>query len=176
MEARIHCHGAIGAAPRVMQSIEIGVLSYAEVMEEIVPEEVRAEVRRFWAIMTGKLKDKLEEMYSPNAIVFTGKGKRGESAKLIAVQRTRRLSGGVSSSTAEEDLIDVQIVGSDVAIAAYTYTYHTEKVCADGTKVQLDTLLGRATQIFQRDDAGVLRIVHEHLSATDAPTVEKTAG
>ena len=159
-----------------MQSIEIGVLFYDQIMEKILPEEVRAEVRRFWAIMTGKLKDKLEEMYSPNAIVFTGKGKRGESAKLIAVQRTRRLPGAVSSSTAEEDLIDVQIVGPDVAIAAYTYTYHTDKVRADGTKVQLDTLLGRATQIFQRDDAGVLRIVHEHLSATDSPTVEKAAG
>ena len=82
----------------------------------------------------------------------------------------------MSSSSVEEGSIDVQVVGPNVAIAAYTYTYHTDKVRADGTKVQLDTLFGRATQIFQRDEAGVLRIVHEHLSATVDPEVEKATG
>jgi len=145
-------------------------------MEKISPEDVRREVYRFWAILSGKLTDKLEEMYLPTAIVFSGKAKRSESAKLIAVRRSRRLQGGVSSSSVEEGSIDVQVVGPNVAIAAYTYTYHTDKVRADGTKVQLDTLFGRATQIFQRDEAGVLRIVHEHLSATVDPEVEKATG
>jgi ketosteroid isomerase-like protein len=70
--------------------------------------------------------------------------------------------------------IDVQIVGPDVAIAAYTYGFHMHKIRADGTTVQLDTPFGRATQVFQRDEAGALRIVHEHLSAT-APTVMEKA-
>lgn len=144
-----------------------------EIMDDISPEDVRAEVRRFWAILTGKLKDKLAEMYSPTAIAFTGKGKRSESAKLIAVRRSRQLAAASSIVRGELDSIEVQIVGPDAAIAAYTYNYHGDKIRADGTKVQLDTLLGRATQIFQRDDAGVLRIVHEHLSATDSPEVEK---
>ncbi len=145
-------------------------------MENISPEEVRAEVRRFWAIMSRKVKDKLDEMYSPTAIVFTGKAKRSESAKLIAVRRSRQRSGTAPTSSVELDSIDVQIVGPDAAIAAYTYSYRTDKTGADGARVQLDTLLGRATHIFQRDEAGVLRIVHEHLSATDSPTVDKAAG
>jgi len=115
-------------------------------------------------------------MYSPTAIAFSGRAKRSEPAKLIAVRRSRRLQGSVSSSTVDEGSIDVQIVGANVAIAAYTYTYHTDRVRADGTKVQLETLFGRATQIFQRDDSGVLRIVHEHLSATANPEVEKATG
>jgi ketosteroid isomerase-like protein len=143
-------------------------------MENISPEQVRAEVRRFWAVMSRKLKDELDEMYSPTAIVFTGKAKRSESAKLIAVRRLRQRSAAAPTSSVELDSIEVQIVEPDAAIAAYTYSYHTDKTGVDGAKVQLDTLLGRATQIFQRDEAGVLRIVHEHLSATDSPTVEKS--
>lgn len=145
-------------------------------MENISAEDVRREVRRFWAIFSGKQTDKIEEMYSPTAIVFTGKAKRSESAKLIAVRRSRRLPGSVSSSSIEESSLDVQIVGPDVAIAAYTYTHHTDKIRTDGTEVQLETLFGRATQIFQRDEAGVLRIVHEHLSATADPEVDNATG
>jgi ketosteroid isomerase-like protein len=147
-----------------------------EIMENLSPEDIRREIHRFWAIFSGKLTDKIEEMYSPTAIAFTGKAKRSESAKLIALRRSRRLQGSVSSASVDEGAIDVQIVGPDVAIAAYTYSYRTEKLRADGTKVQLDTLFGRATQIFQRDQAGALRIVHEHLSATANPDVEKVAG
>jgi ketosteroid isomerase-like protein len=145
-------------------------------MENISPEDVRAEVQRFWAILTGKLKAKLEDMYSPTAVVFTGTGKRSESARLIAARRSRQLSAASSNRSGELDSIEVQIVGPDAAIAAYTYNYHGHKIRSDGAKVQLDTLLGRATQIFQRDEDGVLRIVHEHLSATDSANVEKGTG
>jgi len=145
-------------------------------MEKISAEDVRKEIHRFWGILSGKLRDRLEEMYSPTAIGFTGKGKHSESAKLIAVRRSRRLAGAASSLRAEQDMIDVQIVGPDAAIATYTYSYHIGQVRADGTKVQLDTLLGRATQIFQRDEHGALRIVHEHLSAAAPPEMEKVGG
>ena len=144
-------------------------------MADISAEDVRAEVNRFWAIMSRKLKDKLEEMYSPTAIVFTGKGKRSESAQLIAVRRSRQMAGVESTSRVELHPIEVQMAGPDVAIAAYTYSYHTDKIGADGAHVQLKTLLGRATQIFQRDEAGKLRIVHEHLSAAAPPEVKKVA-
>ena|SRR5271165_6654053 len=145
-------------------------------MEKISPEGVRAQVDRFWAVMTGKMQGRLEEMYSPTALVFTGKGKRSESAKLVAVRRSRQSPRAGSASRAEQDSIDVQIVAPDVAIAVCTYRYYKEKTDADGAKVQRDPLLARATLILQRDNAGVLRIVHEHLSATAPPEVEKPAG
>lgn len=152
-------------------------LCYAtDVMEGITQDDVRAEVNRFWAIMSKKVKDKLKDMYSPTAIVFTGKGRRSESAQLIAVRRSRQLGAAGTTSRVELHPIDVQIAGPDVAIAAYTYSYHTDKMGADGTQVQIKTLLGRATQIFQRDGAGKPRIVHEHLSTIAPPEVRKVAG
>ncbi len=145
-------------------------------MEALSPEDVRREIHRFWDIFSGKLTGKIEEMYAPTAIAFTGNAKRSESVKLVAVRRSRRLAANVSSSSIDEGSVDVQIVAPDVAIAVYTYAYRAEKARPDGTKVQLDTLFGRATQIFERDHAGALRIVHEHLSATANPDVEKAAG
>ena len=142
-------------------------------MDEISPEDVRQEVHRFWAILSGKSTDKLEEMYSASAIVFTGKAKRSESAKLMAVRRTRQLPGPGSTSKVEVGSIDIQLVGADAAIAAYTYSFNTHRIQPDGTKVQLNTPFGRATQIFQRDAGGALRIVHEHLSVAAPPAMEK---
>jgi len=144
-------------------------------MDKISPEDVRKEVHRFWAILSGKSPDKLEEMYSPAAIVFSGKAKRSESARLTAVRRSRQLPGIASTSKVEVGSIDVQFVGPDVAIAAYTYSFNTHKVQADGTKVQLNTPFGRATQIFQRSEGGAIRIVHEHLSAAAPPDMGKAS-
>jgi ketosteroid isomerase-like protein len=124
-------------------------------------------------VLSGKLKDKIEEMYAPTAIVFTGSAKRSESAKLVALRRSRRYAGGESTASAEEGPIDVQIVGPDVAIAAYTYSFGSDRTRPDGTKVRVEALCGRATQVFQRDEAGVLRIVHEHLSAGAAPEMRR---
>jgi hypothetical protein len=142
-------------------------------MAKISSEDVCKEVQRFWAILSGNLRDNLEEMYSPTGIVFTGKAKRSESAKLMAVRRSRQLPGPALSSRAEIGTIDVQIVGPDVAIASYTYSFNTQKILANGSKVQISTPFGRATQIFQRGDDGALRIVHEHLSAAAPPALEK---
>ena len=74
---------------------------------------------------------------------------------------------------ASADDIDVQIVGPNIGIATYTYSFRTARVEPDGTKTQIDTPFGRATQIFQWADAGALRIVHEHLSAAAPPAIEK---
>ena len=111
-------------------------------MKKISSEDVRTEVRRFWAILSGNLADKLEEMYSPTAIAFTGKAKRSESAKLMAVRRSRQLPGPAHSSKAEVGSIDVRVLGPDVAIAAYTYSFNTQKFLADGSKVQVNTPFG----------------------------------
>jgi ketosteroid isomerase-like protein len=151
------------------------MVSFRENMKKISSEDVRQEVQRFWAILSGNITGKLEEMYSSTAIVFTGKAKRSESGKLMALRRSRQLPGPASPSRAEVGSIDVQIVGLDVAIAAYTYSFDAHKTGADGSKVRLTTTFGRATQIFQRSGDGALRIVHEHLSAAAPPTKEKAA-
>lgn len=137
-------------------------------MDQISPDQVRTEIQRFWRIFARKSQDKLEEMYSPGAIVFTGKGKRPEPVMLAIARRLRSSSSGPSSSAAELGSIDVQLAGN-VAVASYTYKFHREKTTIAGSRVQRTTLFGRATQVFQLDRSGVLKIVHEHLSAAVAP-------
>ena len=135
-------------------------------MEQISADKVRAEIGRFWQILSGKSHDKLEDLYSPDAIVFTGKAKRPEPAMLAMARRARRAPA--SGSTAEVGALELQISG-DVAVASYTYKYQEARMGGDGTKSQRSTLYGRATQIFQMDREGAIKIVHEHLSAAVAP-------
>lgn len=143
---------------------------------DISPGEIRTEVQKFWSILSGKSKEKLEDLYSPSAIVFTGKGKQSERGPLTAIRRMRQLAASDSTSTAELDPIEVQIAGPGVAVASYTYRFHSTKTNKDGSRTARNTLYGRSTQIFQRNDRGALKIVHEHLSSAAAPAVEKAQG
>ena len=141
-------------------------------MERISDGQVRAQVQKFWGILSGKSSGNLEAFYSQDAIVFSGKSKRSEPAQLAAARRTRHLSGPVSDTNADLGQLEIQVVG-DVAIASYIYQFQEARSAKDGSRMEKKTLYGRATQIFRLDDTGVLRIVHEHLSAGEAPAVEK---
>lgn len=143
---------------------------------ELSPDAVRAEVQKFWSILSGKSKDKLEDLYSPSAIVFSGKAKLSERGALPAIRRMRHYAAADSLSTVELDTIEVQIPGPDIAIASYTYRFSSTKTLKDGTREDRKTLFGRSTQIFQLDPSGALRIVHEHLSSAAPPAVEKAKG
>jgi ketosteroid isomerase-like protein len=146
------------------------------VAPEISSVEIRAAVQKFWDILCGRSKERLEDLYSASAVVFTGKAKRSERGALAAVRRMRQFVGGDWTTTAELDPIEVQIAGPDVAIASYTYRFHSSKKGKDGSREHRNTLFGRSTQIFQRDARGALRIVHEHLSSAAPPAVEKAKG
>ncbi|HXN99620.1 MAG TPA: DUF4440 domain-containing protein [Candidatus Acidoferrales bacterium] len=132
-------------------------------------------MQKFWDILCGRSNERLEDLYSASAIVFTGKAKRSERGALAAVRRMRQFAAGEWTTTAELDPIEVQIAG-DVAIASYTYRFHSSKTGKDGSREHRNTLFGRSTQIFQRDERGALRIVHEHLSSAAPPAVEKAKG
>lgn len=136
-------------------------------MELISADKVRAEIDRFWLILSGKSPDKLDDLYSPDGIVFTGKAKRPEPAMLAIARRARRAPAS-TSTTAEVGTLELQIAG-DVAVASYTYKYHEERMSGSGGRSQRNTLYGRATQVFQQDRKGAVKIVHEHLSAAVAP-------
>jgi ketosteroid isomerase-like protein len=146
------------------------------VVAEISSAEIRAEVQKFWNILCGRSKERLQDLYSPTAIVFTGKAKRSEPGALTAMRRMRQFVGGDWTTSAELDPIEVQISVPDVAIASYTYRFHSSKTNKDGSREHRNTLYGRSTQVFQRDERGTLRIVHEHLSSAAPPAVEKAKG
>jgi ketosteroid isomerase-like protein len=140
---------------------------------DISPDEIRAEVQKFWAILSGKSNVRLEDLCSPSAIVFTGKAKQSERGPLTAMRRMRQYANSGAVSTAELDPIEVQIAGPDIAIASYTYRFHSTKTNKDGSRTARNTLYGRSAQVFQRNDRGALKIVHEHLSSAAPPGVEK---
>ncbi|MGA8220975.1 MAG: DUF4440 domain-containing protein [Candidatus Acidiferrales bacterium] len=143
---------------------------------DVSPDEIRAEVQKFWSILSGKSKEKLEDLYSPTAVVFTGKAKQSERGPLTAIRRMRQYVATDSISNAELDPIEVQIAGPDIAIASYTYRFNSTKTNKDGSRTARSTLFGRSTQVFQRNDRGALKIVHEHLSSAAPPAVEKAQG
>jgi ketosteroid isomerase-like protein len=145
-------------------------------MSDMSPELVNLRVREFWSILTGESRSKFEHLYSSDAIVFTGRAKHSEPAKLAAERRMRQLANATSNTAAEIGSVDVQIAGTDVAIATYTYKFQSSKAQSDGSRMSRHTLFGRATQVFQLDANGVLRIVHEHLSSASPTRVEKAVG
>jgi ketosteroid isomerase-like protein len=146
------------------------------VSAKISGDEVRAAVQKFWDILAGKSAANLEDMYAPGASVFTGRAKRSEAGLLAAARRMRNVGGRSAGSVAEIDPIEVQLPENDVAIASYTYRFHASRTRKDGSREQRNTLFGRSTQIFQRDERGALKIVHEHLSSAAPPKVESAAG
>jgi ketosteroid isomerase-like protein len=144
-------------------------------METISPEQVRAQIDRFWKILSGKSQGSLEPFYAAGATAFTGRSKRAELAALAAARRMRRLAAAESELVAELVEVEVQVL-ENTAIASYTYQVHSINKKTDGSRLDKNTRFGRATQIFQQDGKGGLHIVHEHLSAGEAPEVEALLG
>jgi hypothetical protein len=143
-------------------------------MGSISPDQVRAEIQNFWQIMCGKSPAKLEELYFPAALLLTGKARKPEAANLALARRVRQITEAGADSTVELGPVEVQTPQAGVAIATYTYKFNHQRPNEQGGLETRRTLFGRATQIFQRDERGTLRIIHEHLSAATNPEVERS--
>jgi ketosteroid isomerase-like protein len=141
-------------------------------METISAEEVQIAVRRFWTIFRDKTKDKFEAMYFPEATVFSSTAPRTEPGRLMVMRRMRRFFDLPISFNVDLGAIEVQIVGNRTAIATYVYMSQATETNHDGSRTRRTTPFARATQIFQRDEHGALRIIHEHFSSAVPPTVE----
>jgi ketosteroid isomerase-like protein len=135
-------------------------------------DEVRALVQKFWGFFIRKSKSQFDEMYSPSATVFAADARRGEPARLMLVRRARELFGPGSAVGAKLDAIDVQILRDDLAVASYAFHFNVTRSLPNGKRVSVDVPFGRATQVFQRDANGNLRIIHEHMSSA-APVSPK---
>jgi ketosteroid isomerase-like protein len=104
-------------------------------------------------------------MYYSDARVFDSRGQRSESAGLTLAHRLRQFADPKTSRSAEIGTIDVQIMG-DVAIASYPYEFRRSSTTRDG-RLEIHLPSSRATQVFSRDKDGILRIAHEHFSASE---------
>ena len=136
-------------------------------MSNILPDEIRAQVKQFWDFFSRKLKSRFEEMYFRSATVFAADARRLELAQLMLMRRERELFGPTSLVAAKLGTIDVQLLGADLAIASYPFHFSITRTFASGKRSQVEVPSGRATQVFQRDEKGVLRIIHEHMSSAE---------
>ena len=135
---------------------------------KITAEQIRAEVKRFWTIMSGKRADQLAEIYAHEATVFSSSGSRSEPGRLAAARRQREYFQPLTTVTTTLGLIEVVLLGESAAVASYTFQFHASKVAsAVGGVVEEIIEHGRGTQVFVLDPDGNLRIVHEHLSSVD---------
>jgi ketosteroid isomerase-like protein len=141
-------------------------------MRSISQEEVRAAVANFWKVFSGKSKSEFEELYFPSSTVFSSTAPRTEPGRLMVARRARQFFDSQVSVRADLGTIEVQSLSTNVAIATYVYAVHVTTTNRDKTRTRRTAPFSRATQIFQRDDTGKLRIIHEHMSSATAPTVE----
>ncbi len=137
------------------------------IMSYISSDDVRAEVKKFWDLLSRKRKSEFAEMYLSSATVFAADARRMELARLMLVRRERELLGPASFVAAKLGTMDVQPLGADLAIVSYPFHLSITRTLATGKRYQSEVPSGRATQVFQRDEKGVLRIIHEHMSSAE---------
>lgn len=140
---------------------------------QLSADQVRDEAHKFWNAFTRKSAEDLAASYFPNATVFASTVPRTEPARLTVTRRVRQFFGPKSAAQVELGSIDVQLVGN-IAVASYSYNFRGTEVKGDGASVDHAIPVGRATHIFQFDDSGKLRILHEHLSSGEPPKADAT--
>ncbi len=135
---------------------------------KLTPEQIRAEVKRFWTILSNKRADQLAEVYAHECTVFSSSGARPEPGRLAAARRQREYCQPLTTVNVDLGPIEVVLLGEQAAVASYTFQFHASKVASTkGGVVEEVIQHGRGTQVFALDGDGSLRIVHEHLSSVD---------
>jgi ketosteroid isomerase-like protein len=130
-------------------------------------DEIRALVQKFWSHFIRKSKAEFDGLYSPSATVFAADARRTEPARLMLVRRARELFGPGSAVGAKLNSIDVQLLRDDLAVASYAFHFNVTRSLPNGKRVSVDVPFMRATQVFQRDAKGNLKIIHEHMSSAE---------
>jgi ketosteroid isomerase-like protein len=136
---------------------------------KLTPDVVKGEVQRFWNVFVDKNADQLMEFYGPESSVFSSVTSRQEPGRLAAARRQREYFQKHSVLRAIPSMIDVIMLSDHAAVASYNFTFHASKIATitGGNNHDEDIKNGRATQVFQYDSEGKLRILHEHLSSVD---------
>lgn len=129
--------------------------------------QIKAEIRKFWDTFTSKSKSGFQDLYSPTATVFSADGRRSEPGRLMWVRREREFFGPKSSVGAKVGEIVVQALGLRLAVASYSFHFSVIRILPNGSRVQVEVPFGRATQVFEQDEHGAWRIIHEHLSSAE---------
>jgi ketosteroid isomerase-like protein len=142
--------------------------------------QIRTAVRELWQHYRSKNRDAIEEMYSRAAIAWSIGAKRGLPVRLVLAAKGREILAPQSSITADLGPIDVHTLSKSVGVASYGFHYCIVRMQGQGKRADtgmpfpgqrysVDCPQARGTQVFERDEAGTLHIVHEHMSTAGIP-------
>ena len=130
--------------------------------------EVESAVRAYWKALSAKDAVQQQNFYDDHAGIFGTDSSKLERARLVLLRRQREYLSAATKTTVQVAEIDVELIGSDHALAAYTIRLdakHVTKTSPTGSPVSEEHLENaRVTHVFERQSDGALRIVHEHIS------------
>jgi ketosteroid isomerase-like protein len=128
-------------------------------------EQVQAEVARFWSALTSKSAEAVESFYAQESTVFGTSSSRPEPGRLAAIRREREYFHPQTTLRAQTSPVEVHFIGDNAAIASYTFQFHASHAKIGVEKASEEHVMhGRATQVFELQPDGELRVVHEHFS------------
>ena len=136
-------------------------------MSQVTKTEVEVAVQKYWAVSAAKDAEQQQAFYANHAIVFTSSSKRAELARLVSMQRQREYLAGSTRLRVHVSDIKVLALGTDAAVAAYSLEFHAEQIPVAGTvmkRPEEHLSNARVTHVFERNENGELKIVHEHIS------------
>ena len=130
--------------------------------------DVESAVRVYWKALSAKEVVQQQNFYDDHAGIFATESKWLERARIVLLRRQREHLSAVTRTAVQIGEIDVELLGPHHAVAAYTIHLDAKEVArisSTGPCTAEEHLENaRVTHIFQRQNDGVLRIVHEHIS------------
>jgi ketosteroid isomerase-like protein len=132
--------------------------------KSLTTEDIRKAVERFWFIFQTKSEEELNSFYAPGSTVFQIAMGRSEPGRLGAMRRAREYFNMETKTDVKVSPVDVVLCGHDAGVACYTFQFFATARELGGKKGEEKLEVVRATHVFHRDEAGKLRIAHEHFS------------
>jgi ketosteroid isomerase-like protein len=130
--------------------------------------EIEAAVRAYWKALSAKDAVQQQNFYDDHAAIFGTDSKKLERARTVLLRRQREYLSATARTTVQIGEIDVELIGPTHAVAAYTIRLDAKdltRTSPAGSQLAEEHLENaRVTHLFQRQNDGMLRIIHEHIS------------
>jgi len=130
--------------------------------------DVESAVRGYWRALSAKEAVQQQNFYDDHAGIFSTDSNRLERARIVLLRRQREYLSAGTKMAVQVGEIEVELIGPHHAVAAYTIhldAKHIARTSSSGTSMAEEHLENaRVTHVFQRQNDGALRIVHEHIS------------
>jgi ketosteroid isomerase-like protein len=130
--------------------------------------EVEFAVRAYWKALSARDAVQQQNFYDDQARIFATDSNRLERARLVLLRRQREYLSAATRTIVKVGEIEVDLIGSSHALAAYTIRLdakHVTRTSSAGSSLAEEHLENaRVTHVFERQSDGALRIVHEHIS------------